>query len=109
MRPNLDEQGQYKICSGDVAAVTQMQTDFTVEAPMLQMILCPVVFDTKRFLGSISDLPAKSTDSISKFRSRSSTFLHESCHVLGKQCECHRSFWSRQVSGLQTTRSIFRG
>jgi hypothetical protein len=78
---------QDRICSGDIAALTQTQTDFTSNEPMLQMILCPVIFDTSLFLESISDLPAKSTDYISKFRSRGSAFLHESCHILGQQCE----------------------
>jgi hypothetical protein len=98
---------QDRICSGDIAALTQTQTDFTSESPMLQMILCPVIFDTSLFLESISDLPAKSTDYISKFRSRGSAFLHETCHILGQQCE-FPSFDLIDRWGCEPTHPIFR-
>lgn len=69
-----------RICTteGDgVLALTQTQVEFTVNEPMIQMVLCPRILDAAQFRPSITTgATRKTTDSVTSFKYHASVFVH---------------------------------
>ena len=76
------------ICSPGVVALTEPQTDFTPNEPVIQIILCPLFFDSNNWRQTIAANPAP-TDVVANYRFAASAFIHELFHVLGNQYESH--------------------
>ena len=73
-----------KICGPGVAALTQTQTDFTVDEPLIQIVLCPYFFQTYR--PALSGVTPQAQDFLDSYRFQASAFIHEMFHLFGNGC-----------------------